>query len=837
MPIRVALPVPRLEPLTYGVNDGEHVSVGMRVLVPLGSRVLTGTVIEVDSEPVAEMRNVLEVLEESPTFSTELLELTKRVGEYYLCSWGEVLAAALPSGMKPTTVVHIHRERPVSDSEMAQIKRRAPKRAALLEIIDEIRGDVTLAYLQKRLKHTSVADQLHALVRDGYISMTSTLSTAPSARMIRAVSVAERYATNDQALRELFDLLDKRAPKQSLALAVAWMSHRSGAGPMPVAEIAQQADVSVSVIDALIERGVLDVIQIAKRPASESVARPTLDESHVVLTADQKVAVDRICSGINSQRFDPVLLHGVTGSGKTLVYQHAIQCSLQLGYSSIVLVPEISLTPQLGDRFSAVFGDRVAILHSRLSDVERLHQMNRISRGEVDVVIGPRSAIFCSVPKLGLIIVDEEHEASYKQDDPAPRYHGRDVALMRGHIVGCPVVLGSATPSMETLNNVQQKRFDYLTIPDRADNAVPPSIRLIDMRQRRKSASLSGSLSHDAIDAVAERIRRGEGTIVFLNRRGYAPEIQCRDCGHTPTCPNCDVSLTYHRMPASMRCHYCGHSDTHIAACIMCGSVDVHELGTGTQRIEEELKTALRERHGIDGRIGRVDADTTTRKGSLRNLLNSFSGGELDVIVGTQMIAKGLDISRVTLVVVVNADRTLHMSDFRASERTFQLLTQVAGRSGRAQGRPGEVVIQTSTPEHPVLQLISAGERIDATVNAWIDSEMLQRREVGYPPFTRFIVVEISAMEQRHAEEQARILQALIPATSEYHTRSEVVVPTVAWVRNHHRRLIIVRNSKSTDTSGQRCRALLRSAMDTYFQKYAQRDVRVSFDIDANGLL
>lgn len=837
MPIRVALPVPRLEPLTYGVNDGEHVSVGMRVLVPLGSRVLTGTVIEVDTEPVTDMRNVLEVLEENPTFSPELLELTKRVGEYYLCSWGEVLAAALPSGMKPTTVVHIHRQRPVSLFEMEAIKRRAPKRAALLEIIDEIRGDVTLAYLQKRLKHTSVADQLHALVRDGFISMTTTLSSAPSARMIRAVSLAERYTANDSGLRELFDTLDNRAPKQSLALAVAWMAHTSGRGPVPVAEIAHQAGVSVSVVDALIDRGVLDVTQIPKRPADPGESELPRDQSRVVLTDDQMKAVDRIRAGVASQNFDPILLHGVTGSGKTLVYQYSIQQALEHGFSSIVLVPEISLTPQLGDRFSAVFGDRVSILHSRLSDVERLHQINRIARGEVDVVIGPRSAVFCSVPRLGLIIVDEEHEASYKQDDPAPRYHGRDVALMRGHFVGCPVVLGSATPSMETLHNVQLKRFSYLTIPYRADNAVPPSIRLVDMRQRRKSASLSGNLSHDAIDAVADRVRRGEGAIVFLNRRGYAPELQCRDCGHTPTCPNCDVSLTYHRTPTSMRCHYCGHSDTHVAACTMCGSIDVHELGTGTQRIEEELKTALRDRHGIDGRIGRIDADTTTRKGSLRNLLNSFSGGELDVIVGTQMIAKGLDISRVTLVVVVNADRTLHMSDFRASERTFQLLTQVAGRSGRAQGRPGEVIIQTSTPEHPVLQLISSGEKIDATVNAWIADEMLQRREVGYPPFFRFNVVEISAMEQRQAEEHARILHALIPETSEYHTRSEVVVPTVAWVRNQHRRLIIVRNNKSVDSSGQRCRALLRSALDMYFLKYAVRDVRVSIDIDANGLL
>lgn len=836
MPIRVALAIPRLEPLTYAVADGESVEAGMRVLVPLGTRLVTGTVVEIDVPSVTDMRIVAEVLDDTPTFPSDMLELARRVGEYYLCSWGEVLAAALPSGMKPTTIVTIHRERAVSASELDVMRRRAPRRAALLEVIDELRGDVTLAYLQKRLKFKGVADQIQALVRDRYISISSSVSSAPSARMVRAVSLHPDL-NDDATVRALFDQLDKRAPKQSLALAVVWMAHRGGQSPLTVSAVAEQAGVSTSVVDALIERQALEAHLVPISRSKGAHQEGLRDESVLELTGDQRAAVDRIIEGIDAGRFDPILVHGVTGSGKTLVYQQAIRRALASGRSTLLLVPEISLTPQLGDRFGAAFGERIAILHSRLSEVERLTQVERIARGEVDIVIGPRSAVFCPIPNLGLIVVDEEHEASYKQDDPAPRYHGRDVAIMRAQILGCPVVLGSATPSLETLHNAAQGRFTRLLIPTRADAARAPQIRIVDMRQARKSGSVAGSMSHQALDAMADRVRQQEGSIVFLNRRGFAPEVQCRDCGNTPTCPNCDVSLTFHRMPATLRCHYCDYSEVHLSACNVCGSVDVDELGTGTQRIEQELASAMKERHGLDLRIGRIDADTTTRRGALRSILQSFSGGDLDVVVGTQMIAKGLDIPRVTLVVVVNADRTLHMSDFRASERTYQLLTQVAGRSGRAQSRPGEVVIQTASPEHPVLRVVTSGESITGPVTDWYQDELEQRREVGYPPFTRFIVIEISAMDQRLVEDQANILQALIPERSDYHRRSTVVLPAVAWIRNHHRRMIIVRNDKMADPSGQRCRALLRSVMDTYHERYAARDVRVSVDIDANGLM
>lgn len=837
MPIRVAVPVPRLEPLTYGLASDESVIPGMRVLVPLGTRVLTGTVVEVDVPAVADMKQVLEVLDEHPTYPADLLQLTRRVAEYYMNSWGEVLAAAIPSGMKPTSVIRIHRERPVSASELDRMQARAPRRAALLQVIDELRGDVTLAYLQKRLRYRGVGDQLDALARDGYIRLSHTVRAQPTARMVRAVAIAEAYRQNQVLLKSTFDLLDRKAPKQSLALAFAWMEHQQGVEHLVLTDLAKRSGVSTAVVDALIDRGILSVSSIEKPHESTATGELSSDSITITPTQDQQNAIDRIDSGIMAGAFDPMFLHGVTGSGKTLVYQRCIQTAIAQSRTALVLVPEISLTPQLSDRFQAVFGDRIAVLHSRLSDVERLQQLQRVARGDVDVVIGARSAVFCAIPRLGLIIVDEEHEPSYKQEDPAPRYHGRDVAIMRAQIIGCPIVLGSATPSLETVHNVTTGRYANMTLPKRADGAVMPRIQLVDMRSARKTRRVEGALSHDALDAIAARLQRGEGTIVFLNRRGYAPEVQCRDCGQTPTCPNCDVSLTYHRVPPSMRCHYCGHSEPLVNACTLCGSIDIEEIGSGTQRIEAELQTGMQHRHGASPRIARVDADTTSRRGSLRSILQSFSNGDLDILIGTQMIAKGLDISRVTLVIVVNADRSLHMSDFRASERTFQLLTQVAGRSGRKHGHPGEVIIQTSSPEHPVLQLIAGGERLDRDVQQWYASELQLRSEVEYPPFTRFIVVDVSSMESRYVDDHARILTALIPEASEYHQRTDVLTPTVSKIRNHYRRMIIIRNFKHTDPSGKWCRALLRSVMDSYYTRYAHRDVRVRIDIDANGLI
>ena len=838
MPIHVALPLPRLEPLTYGLPDGIHVQRGCRVLVPLGTRFVTGTVVAVDQDAVPKMRHIIEVLDEEPSFSDEVLELTKRISEYYLSSWGEVLQAALPTGLTPATVLHVTVLRPIADDDLTEMELRAPKRARLLRELREHEGEISVSYLQRKLKATAIADQLDALQRMGWIRLEQSLEQQRVPRMVRAASIAPSLLSNEEELRAAFDFLDAKAPKQSLALGHIYLTTQRDGRPVEIARLADELHVSSTVVDSLERRGFVEISQVIRRTAEdEDNSLVSRNEAVVELTSEQANAVERITKLCDARQLSPVVLHGVTGSGKTIVYQRAIQHVIEGNGRVLLLVPEISLTPQLADRFRAVFGDRVAVLHSRLAVGERIGLWQRIRAGEFDIVIGARSAVFAPLMDVRLIIVDEEHEPSYKQDDPAPRYHGRDVALMRGQIHKCPVILGSATPSLESLANVAAGRATLLQLTHRADGALLPSIRVVDLREERKARRLKGAISMTALDAIAARIERKEGTLVFLNRRGYAVNLQCEDCGDVPMCQNCDVALTYHKHANVLRCHYCGYAEPMRAACTTCGSVDLRESGSGTQRIEEDLVTALNERMERAPRIERMDADTTSRKGEHRTLLKRFASGDIDVLVGTQMIAKGLDIPRVTLVVVVNADMSLHQNDFRASERTVQLLTQVAGRAGRTGSHPGEMIVQTSSPDHPAIVAAINGERSPDVLRAWEGDELRLRREVDYPPYTRFIVIEISSLDEAATLDHARVLAALIPARTDYHLRLDPVTPSVARIRNAFRQVIIIKNFKDKDQSGALCRSLLRNAFATYHASYASSSVKVTIDVDAHGTL
>ncbi|HYG69777.1 MAG TPA: primosomal protein N', partial [Anaeromyxobacteraceae bacterium] len=413
----------------------------------------------------------------------------------------------------------------------------------------------------------------------------------------------------------------------------------------------------------------------------------------------QAAALGEIEGALAAGRPRTFLLHGVTGSGKTEVYIRAIRAALAQGKTALVLVPEIALTPQTVRRFRAHFGDRVAVLHSRMSDGERYDAWRAIRDGRYPIVIGPRSAVFAPLENLGLVVVDEEHEASYKQFDPAPRYHARDVAVMRAHRAGAVCVLGSATPSLESLANAKAAKYRLLKMPERVpvrgkQPAPLPPVRVVDLAREKEVRRLKGALSHDLRNAIRARLDRREQVILLQNRRGYAPVLTCDDCGFTPHCRDCAVSLTVHKPRRQLRCHYCGWTERQPDACPKCGSGALALLGAGTQRVEEELAEAFPE-----ARVLRMDLDTTARRGAHRRLLDAFGSGEADVLLGTQMVAKGLDFPRVTLVGVVNADTGMLLPDFRAAERTFQLLAQVAGRAGR-RDLPGEVILQTRNPGH-----------------------------------------------------------------------------------------------------------------------------------------
>lgn len=498
-------------------------------------------------------------------------------------------------------------------------------------------------------------------------------------------------------------------------------------------QLAAKAGVTYRVIDSLVKKGLL----LTKEKVVERTPFPDYERVNTVpvLTGEQQSAVNRIAGVLQERKHRVFLLHGVTGSGKTEVYLHCIDHALKLGRQGIVLVPEISLTPQMIKDFKERFGARVAVLHSRMSQGERYDEWERIARGKASIVLGARSAIFAPVLDPGIIIVDEEHEFTYKQEE-SPRYHARAVALYRGYLNKSVVVLGSATPSLESYcRSLQKGPYSLLKMTSRVNNRPMPEIEIVDMREEFRSGN-KGIFSSKLQQAVSDCITKGEQVILFLNRRGFNTFVVCRECGLVIKCPNCDISLTYH-MQGKLRCHYCGYSQVAPGLCPECRSPHVSYLGTGTQKVEQETAELF-----PGARILRMDADTTGRKGSHRRILDSFAGGKADILIGTQMVAKGLNFPGVTLVGIVSADIGLYMPDFRASERTFQLITQVSGRSGRAES-PGKVIIQTYNPEHYAVTHAARGDYY-----GFFKTEMEIRKHLQYPPFSRMARLLFSGPEE-----------------------------------------------------------------------------------------
>ena len=525
--------------------------------------------------------------------------------------------------------------------------------------------------------------------------------------------------------------------------------------------------------------------------------------------------------------FKPFLLHGVTGSGKTLVYIHLIKDILKLGKTSLLLVPEINLTPQLIDRFKQAFSEDFAVLHSRMSDGERFDSWRSIRDGKVRIVLGARSAIFAPLKDIGLIVVDEEHEPSYKQTSPAPRYNARDLAVIRAKMENAVVLLGSATPSIESMFNAQSGKYELLQITDRADGAKLPVINVINTLEARKHGQLIGSVSKILLDEISERIIKKEGVILFQNRRGFSSYIECMECGFIPVCQNCDVSLTFHKVRNQLRCHYCGFFQSAESSCTTCGFPEMKEIGFGTQRIEDELESYFKGCN-IPVKIERMDTDTTRKKGSHRSILSRFARGETDILIGTQMVAKGLDFARVTLVGVINADLQLFLPDFRASERTFQLLTQVAGRAGRSSELVGKVLIQTTHPDNMAIY----ATRI-ASYSKFYEEELTHRRNAVYPPFARFIIIEFSGKDDILVKDHIYKFLYLLPFKAKFWNVLGPVLPSISKMKNEFRRTLIIKSIKDLDKNGSLMRRSIKRAIEDYKRNYANTSVKMTVDIDS----
>jgi primosomal protein N' (replication factor Y) len=853
--------------------------IGVRALVPFGKRVLTGVIVECDvvvpQKDIRTIKPVLELLDNEPAFSPLMLAFTQWVAEYYCASWGETLKAALPQGMTVESVVRVSAVRDVSDAELVEMQRRAPRRAELLRHLLAHRGDVSVGYLENVVSASGqVAAQLEALEELGYIERRRFIGKEIKPKQQKAVQLSSALAYDESALRSVLDELDRTAPKQAALLSTIWVQTQHSSRPLVLREALRLSGSSDAALKALVQKGyvVEHTVEVMRTdsalqatsdtsPESPSYAAQALvqkDENNLDLTTEQAHAVSKIIEAllsahspssaqhnlsytlpINPPKAKTFLLRGVTGSGKTVVYIQVIRQALALGKSVLLLVPEISLTPQLIERFRAVFGTDIGVMHSHTSAGERYDAWRRAKRGEIRLIIGARSAIFAPLRHLGVIIVDEEHEPSYKQDDPAPRYNARDIAVVRGTMEHAIVVLGSATPSLESLFNAHHGKYHLLDIRHRADGAQLPSIRVINTIEARKRRQMESVFSKELLNAIADRVERCEGVILFHNRRGFASRLECMDCGHIPMCPHCAVALTYHKSREQLRCHYCGYSRKAEAACTECGSLAVRDIGSGTQRIEEELQplleSILAERMPTAPRkpvIQRMDLDTTSIKGAHKKMLIDFANGKIDVLVGTQMVAKGLDFARVTLVGVINADMQLYLPDFRAAERTFQLLTQVSGRAGRSSELRGEVIIQTAHPVHQTILAASTGQH-----ELFYHDELQTRKDVGYPPFTRFVVIEFSGREEQLVHHQAQHFAFYLPAQHKAFTRLGPALPSIPRLRSLYRRVIVLKGNKEVDPSGKALREALRTAQTQYNLKHPSSAVHITIDIDASGFL
>lgn len=759
----VSLPVPLDQVFTYSLPETmrHRVEAGCRVLAPFGNRKLSGVVLRThDDPPPGIVREVLRLLDEDPVLDAELLKLGRWVAGYYCAPLGETLRAMTPlsgemrrgkiysltpTGRDVARQLHLGE---TGDDEKAQILRMLDARA--------------LAAASITRKFPKAAAILRALEKSGLVESEDI--------------AAERdpFRASAERLRVEFLSRAEKLPKAQRELLSYLELHPGSHNVGELEPLVAKASVSARALARL------GLVRLTLEPAH--VASGPIRAPHR-LNAYQQEAFDQIREALDTRQFRTFLLEGVTGSGKTEVYMRAIEATLALGRGALMLVPEIGLTPAVAGQFHQRFPNRVAILHSAFNDSERAQEWRRIRSGEASVVVATRSGVFAPVRNLGLILVDEEHDQSYKQQE-TPRYHGRDVAVMRAREAGAVVVLGSATPSLESRYNAEIGKYMRLTLPERIEKRPLPEVTLIDMRQEFLETRKSATFSRALMEAIEQRLENGEQAMLLLNRRGFSSFVACRACGERVQCTNCSVTLTYHRRDRRMLCHYCNYSERIPEHCPKCGSDYIQFLGLGSERVEEELHGAFPK-----ARIARLDRDSVRGKRDYETVLSAFREGHYDVLVGTQMIAKGHDIPNVTLVGIVNADIGLGLPDFRAAERTFQLLTQAAGRAGRGE-TPGIVVIQTMNPDHYAIRCAAAQD-----YQAFYVKEIEFRRSMSYPPFSSLANVIVRGTKEEDALARSAALGRLLQTPTEGIRVLGPAAAAMARLKNEYRYQMLVKAS------------------------------------------
>ncbi len=783
----VAIPLNVHQTFTYRLpgSFAAGAKPGCRVLAPFGKQLITGYIVDLhekieetgQSDERFEIKDIEELFDTEPLVTAELLDLTRWIADYYYAPWGEVIKSSLPAGInsEAEAIASITSHGRAALAAVSDKRSQSSAKWQVLSLIAE-NGMVGSGQIVKQFNKARTAAVLRELERSGYVTITRRLQSAvvkPKRRQV--VRLIERSPIEgSKPLNE----------QQEKVIKLLFESPE----PVAYAQLAEMAGVSSSVIRTLEKRGYVEVLTrevrrdpLAHLKAQRNQGGPPAGE--LLLTPRQQVALDQITAKLDQGEYAAFLLHGVTGSGKTEVYMRAMRTTLEQGKTALMLVPEISLTPMFARRLRAHFGDAVAILHSSLSDGERLDEWNRIRSGEARVCIGARSAVFAPLEKIGLIVVDEEHESSYKQEE-STRYHGRDTAIMRANRAQAVVILGSATPSMESFHNAQTGKYHYIKMDERIGGRALADVEVVDMREVFTRHGKQQVFSDEMKIAIRENFERSEQTLVLLNRRGYSSFTLCRSCGHTSRCPNCDVTLTFHKSEGRLICHYCNYQERVPRTCPDCEGPYLYYVGEGTEQIETLLKEMYPQL-----RISRLDRDTTRRRGAFEKLLNEFAGGSIDLMVGTQMIAKGHDFHNVTLVCVISVDAGLAMPDFRSAERTFQLLTQVSGRAGRGE-KAGRVIIQSYHPEHYALQFAR-----EQNYEKFYQHEIHYRSEMHYPPFVALINALVKHSDFAKAASMASDLAKLIrDADAEKVLRVLGPAPApIARLKGEHRLQVLIK--------------------------------------------